>query len=96
MVRPHLNGDGTEDLVVSPGLSYTLDNREQVIYLSGEPDACVDNFAGRFAASSVLAADHGENEGVRDVLAFNRAACTAETTRYRFVGGEYVAGAVMM
>ena len=87
-----LNGDGTEDLVVSPGLSYTLDNREQVIYLSGEPDACVDNFAGRFAASSVLAADDGENEGVRDVLAINRSACTAETTRYRFVGGEYVAG----
>jgi hypothetical protein len=85
-----LNGDGTADFLVAPGLSYSGPNVELAIYLS-DADGCAGSYAGHFGASDVSASD-GTTNGVRDVKATNVSACSAETTTYAYDGELYQPG----
>lgn len=87
---PDANGDGEPERLVRPGLDYGPTTRQLVLYFSGEPDACADEFAGEFAATAIEVDESRANEGVHDILVIHRAECVGESIRHRYEDGVYV------
>lgn len=88
-----LNGDGVDDVLLFPGLSYGGANVEQAVYLTDEK-GCATVYAGHFGASSVMPTeDRAVTNGVRDLSVTNASGCEAVDTRFTFDGLRYVEGA---
>lgn len=85
-----LDGDGTPDQLVFPGVQYAGANVEIAIVLSQELP-CTVHFAGHIGGVDVAPNEDGERtEGVLDLVATNISGCNTVLTPLRFDGERYV------